>query len=275
MTMDWIQLGPLKPVLAACVLPPVPFLVLAMFGAWRARAGRRSGTTIVFLACAGIWLSCCDAVADGLGSLLPERPPALTAGDRADLAARAARGESMAIVVLGGGLDQDAPEYGRGSPGALSLERIRYGAWLSRRTNIPLAVSGGTGWAGDRSTPEADVLGDIAAEEFQRAPRWREGTSRDTHQNAVNTIALLAPQGVRELVVVTHAWHMPRALREFRTAAAAAAAGASGATPIAIRAAPMGTAPSERPILQWMPSGSGAMRVRTILREVLAASVMH
>jgi len=278
MTNDWIDLlGALKPLLAACALPPVPFLLLALFGVRHARAGRRSGTTIVAFACAGVWLACCNAVADRLGPLLLDPPPALTAGDRADLAARSARGESIAIVVLGGGLDQEAPEYGRPAPGDFSLERIRYGTWLSRQTNIPLAVSGGTGWSDDPSNPpaaEAEVLGDIAAEELQCAPRWRESTSRSTRENALKTIALLAPQGVRELVVVTHAWHMPRALREFRAAAARAAA-ASGVAAITIRAAPMGAAPAERALLRWMPSSTGAVRVRALLREALAALFAH
>ena len=279
MTDPWIAgVGALKPLLAACALPPVPFLLLALFGVRRARAGRRSGTTLVVIACAGVWLACCNAVADRLEPLLLDVPAALTAGDRAQLAARAARGEAMAIVVLGGGIDRMAPEYGRPSLGAEALQRLRYATWLSRQTRIPLAVSGGIGWAGSRpegamSFNEADVMGAIAAEDFQCAPRWRESASRDTRENAVDTLALLAPQGVREIVVVTHAWHMPRAMREFRAAAARAASAAPpGAGPIVIRAAPMGsTGPDDRAILDWMPSGSGAQRVRALLRDALAA----
>jgi len=117
-------------------------------------------------------------------------------------------------------------------------------------------------------------MGDIAAEDFQRAPRWRERDSRDTRENAVNTVALLAPQGVREIVVVTHGWHMPRALREFRAAARARAA--AGAGPIAIRAAPIsGAGPADRAILDWMPSGVGALRVRVVLHEALAVPFAH
>jgi uncharacterized SAM-binding protein YcdF (DUF218 family) len=280
MTDTWIALlGAIKPLAAACALPPVPFLLLALLGAHRARAGRRSGTAIVALACAGIWLASCNGVADRIGPWLLDIPPALAPGDRAALAARAAAGEPIAIVVLGGGLDRAAPEYGRAVLGHPALERLRYGAWLSRQTGIPLAVSGGVDWAGTdggatRPPIEADVMGDIAAEDFQRAPRWRERDSRDTRENAVNTVALLAPQGVREIVVVTQGWHMPRALREFRAAARARAA--PGAAPIAIRAAPMGGAgPADRAVLDWMPSGTGALRVRAVLREVLAAPFAH
>jgi uncharacterized SAM-binding protein YcdF (DUF218 family) len=276
MTDTWIALaGALKPLATACALPPVPFLLLALVGVRGARAGRRWGTAIVLLACAGVWLGSCNGVADRIGPLLLDIPPALAPGDRAALAARAAAGESIAIVVLGGGLNRTAPEYGRPDLGEPALERLRYGTWLSRQTGIPLAVSGGTGWAGAGGTSppsEADVMGDIAAQDFQRPPRWRERDSRDTHENAVNTVTLLAPQGVREIVVVTHGWHMPRALREFRAAAAARA----GAAPMAIRGAPMGGAgPADRAVLDWMPSGTGALRVRAVLREALAAPFAH
>jgi uncharacterized SAM-binding protein YcdF (DUF218 family) len=190
------------------------------------------------------------------------------------------RGEQAAIVILGGGLDAMAPEYGRPIPLATALERVRYGVWLSRATGIPLAISGGTGWASpqalsDGAPPrsEADVMGDIATTEFGCAVRWRESTSRDTRENARNTIALLAPQGIRTLVIVTHGWHMPRAVREFRAAAAQAAslqrAGASG-SPIRIVAAPLGLASAElTPPLAWMPTGEGYARVRQVLREAL------
>jgi uncharacterized SAM-binding protein YcdF (DUF218 family) len=218
-------------------------------------------------------------MATWLEHALLSEPPALTAADRAALKAEAAGGRSMAIVVLGGGLDREAPEYGSPGLGAGPLERLRYGAWLSRATGIPLAVSGGAGWGGPRDEAgaapvpaEADIMAGIAAEDFGRPLRWREAASRDTRENAANTVALLAPQGVREIVVVTHGWHMPRALRDFR---AAAAARASASTPaLAIRAAPMGLAPpAERLLLDWMPSGTGALRVRVVLREVLASLI--
>jgi uncharacterized SAM-binding protein YcdF (DUF218 family) len=279
MIEQWLVAGALlRPVLAACALPPVPFLVLACLGAWQVRARSRVGLVLVALACAGIWLAGCNGMATWLEHALLPEPPALTAADRAALKASAAGGRPMAIVVLGGGLDREAPEYGGPGPSAAALERLRYGAWLSRSTDIPLAVSGGTGWAGPqdegsgaaRVPAEADIMAGIAAEDFGRPLRWRETASRDTRENAGYTVALLAPQGVREIVVVTHGWHMPRALRDFR---AAAAADASASVPaMAIRPAPMGLAPpSERPLLDWMPSGTGAMRVRVVLREALAS----
>jgi uncharacterized SAM-binding protein YcdF (DUF218 family) len=278
MTEQWLVAGALmRPALAAVALPPVPFLALACFGAWRARTQPRAGGALVAIACLGIWLANCNGTATWLEGAFLHEPPALTPADRAALKAEAAGGRPMAIVVLGGGLEREAPEYGTIGLNAPALERLRYGAWLSRATGIPLMVSGGTGWAGQAEDAsgapmpaEADVMGAIAAEDFGRPLRWKESASRDTRENAAFTVAMLAPQGVRELIVVTHGWHMPRALYDFQ-AAAVAHAGAS--TPaMAIRPAPMGlAAPSERALLNWMPSGTGGLRVRVVLREVLAS----
>jgi len=282
MTETWpAALETLKAALGACALPPVPLLLLALFGAWRAHTGRRSGVTLVALACTGLWLASCNGMADRLERMLLAEPPALNATDRDALRRDAEGGRVIAIVVLGGGLDREAPEYGGAGLPFLPLERLRYGAWLSRETGIPLAVSGGVGWAspqptgaGVRLPAEADVMADIAARDFGRPPRWREGASRDTHENAANSIALLAPQGVQEIVLVTHAWHMPRALRQFRAAAAARVP--AGGSPLVIRPAPMGfAAPADRPLLDWLPSGTGALRVRAVLREALASLVGH
>jgi uncharacterized SAM-binding protein YcdF (DUF218 family) len=277
MTEQWLVAGAmLRPVLAACALPPVPFLVLACVGAWQVRTRPRLGFAFVGAACVGIWLASCNGMATWLEHTVIHEEPALTAADRAALKAQAASGRSMAIVVLGGGLDRVAPEYGLSGLSAAPLERLRYGAWLSRATDIPLAVSGGSGWAGPqnddarRVPSEADVMGAIAAEDFGRPLRWREPASRDTRENARLTISLLAPQGVQEIVLVTHGWHMPRALRAFREAAAAHAS--TDVPALAIRAAPMGLAPpASRPLLDWMPSGTGAYRVYVVLREALAS----
>jgi uncharacterized SAM-binding protein YcdF (DUF218 family) len=43
-----------------------------------------------------------------------------------------------------------------------------------------------------------------------------EGTSRDTWENAVNTRALVTPAPGERWLLVTSAWHMPRAIGCFR-----------------------------------------------------------
>src|SRR5262244_1611013 len=49
---------------------------------------------------------------------------------------------AQAIVILGGGLRIDAPEYGGDTLGRLTLERTRYGARLARQSGLPVMVLG-------------------------------------------------------------------------------------------------------------------------------------
>ena len=272
MIADWMTssgLGALKPVLAALVLPPAPFLVLALAGAGVARARPRTGRWLVAIACIGVWLSGCAGAARWVEQTWLDEPAALDAGRRAGLKAQADAGEALAIVVLGGGMERDASEYDRADLASASLARLRYAVWLSRQTGIAVAASGGQGWGSSEPgiAPEAARMADIARAEFGTPLRWAETASRDTHENATNTLALLRAAGVRHIVLVTHGWHMPRALREFRAAAAAGAASAS----LVVTPATMGQAnPADTPLTRWMPSGSGMLRMHEVLHEVLA-----
>lgn len=280
MIADWLAssgLGAAKPVLAALVLPPSPLLALAFAGALLARSRPRTGRSLAALACVGAWLASCTGAAHWAETHWLDEPPALDAGRRAALRARAAAGEPIAIVVLGGGLSSGpAPEYGQYNLDNASLGRLRYAVWLGRQTGLPIAASGGRGWStpDPAAPPEAARMAEIAQAEWGVPLRWTETASHDTHENAVDTLALLRPAGIRELVVVTHGLHMPRALREFR-AAAAASAGAAGsagsAAPVAITAAPMGQAARQGfYLLDWFPSGQGALRMHEVLHEVAA-----
>ncbi|HEX7638806.1 MAG TPA: YdcF family protein, partial [Burkholderiaceae bacterium] len=170
-------------------------------------------------------------------------------------------------VVLGGGIDRAPADDPGAALNPTPLARLRYGVWLARQTGLPLAASGGTGWAATDQPAEATVMAEVAGTEFGQPMRWIEPRSRDTHENAFDTVALLAPAGVKTIVVVTNGWHMPRALHEFRAAAAAHPG-------LRIVPAPMGQGfPATRGLLRWMPSGTGAHRLYQVLREALADHV--
>ena len=276
MIADWLTssgLGVLKPLLSALLLPPVPFIVLALAGAGVTRARPRLARWLVGTACIGLWLSSCIGVARWIEESWLDEPASLSAGERGSLRARAATGAPLAIVVLGGGIDQPAPEYD-GSPnlGKEAYERLRYAVWLSRQTGIPILASGGRGWAASSvsSPSEAERTAEVAKTELGMPLRWTETNSRDTHENAVNAVAMLQAAGIREIVLVTHGWHMRRALHEFRAAAASASA------PIRITPATMGQAyPGTSPLFRWMPSDAGFQRTRLAWHEVLGAFVDH
>ena len=170
------------------------------------------------------------------------------------------------IVVLGMGRESFAPEYGAANLSGGSVERLRYGLWLAKETHLPVAFSGGVGWADrTRGAAEGVVAATIAAQEFSIPLRWVESGSRDTRENAQRTIELLRNQGITHIVLVTHGWHMKRALLEFNRA--------SGGQ-IKIEPAPMGLAKRlENPIQAWMPTTDGILRVRNAVREMIALVV--
>jgi uncharacterized SAM-binding protein YcdF (DUF218 family) len=250
-----------KPVLTALLLPPVPLLLLALLGARTILWRRGLGWLLVLLSVLGLWFSACGAVGEWLQQSLLS-PPAALSGDRVIELRRAAAKPGVAIVVLGGGREARAPEYGVASLSPLALERLRYGLWLSRETGAPVMYSGGLGHAAEPGATEAEVAGAIAAREFMRPLRWTESRARDTRENAQFSTAMLADQGVTQLVLVTHGWHMPRALRAFRDAAQ------HNGVKWEVVAAPMGLSQRvERPALRWIPSSEGFLLVRAVLRE--------
>lgn len=248
-----------KPVLTALVLPPVPLLLMLLVGARLMLPRRGLGWLVILSSLALLWLSACAGSAQ-LISRFMLHPPGATSTDRIKELKALPRGP-VAIVVLGGGVEPFAPEYGVSSLHHTSLERLRYGIWLSRQTGLPLAFSGGVGWGQRDAKPEARVASQIAAAEFGQPLKWIEEISRDTRGNAIRTVALLKPAGIRHVVLVTHGWHMPRAMRSFEMAAAG---------DMRIEPAPMGLAQdTDLAILTWIPSSTGQSAVRTMLREVL------
>ena len=127
----------------------------------------------------------------------------------------------VAIVVLGGGREAMAPEYGMANLNHLSLQRLHYGVWLSRQTGAPMLFSGGIGHADSVGVTEAEIAARIADKDYGRPLTWTETESRDTRENAVRSVAMLKSAGITDLVLVSHGFHMPRAIRAFETRSAA------------------------------------------------------
>jgi len=123
---------------------------------------------------------------------------------------------AQAIVVLTSGLRRDAPEYGGDTLNERSLVRLRYGVTLARRLELPVLISGGVPHKASRA--EADVMVAIAEKEFRAPVRWQENRSRDTADNASMSAQILKPAGIRRIVLVTQAFHMPRARQLFEAA---------------------------------------------------------
>ncbi len=263
-----------KPALTALVLPPVPLLLALLLGARLMLRRRGWGWFIVLASVGGLWLTACSGFARVIEPLLltaspplrPERIAELRAAGKSAGVDKRSGNSRVAIVVLGGGVEPYAPEYGTSNLSSYSLESLRYGLWLGRETGWPVAFSGGIGWGNRPGTAEADVAARIAIQEYGRPLRWAESESRDTRENAGRSVALMREAGVQHILLVTRGWHMQRAMRLFEEAARSDG--------MRIEAAPMGlAAPIEIPVLAWMPSSAGFERVRLVLREWLGRTL--
>jgi len=197
----------LKKTLAALILPPAGPLLLVLFGLWLSRAGRNrrrqyGGVVLATLGLLSLMLLSLPIVGDALMAPLESNPPISAAQLQ----------RVQAIVILGGGSYHAAPEYGGDTVGYTTLERIRYGARLARESRLPLLVTGGAPFGG---RPEAESMREALEADFGVKVRWVEAASRDTAENAGLSAPLLKAAGITRIALVSHAWHLPRAIPLF------------------------------------------------------------
>jgi len=189
------------------ILPPGSLILLLLLGLmwWRRPL---LGRGLVFVSTMTLLLLSLPIVSGKLMQGL-EPYPAL-ANDRL------ATIDADAIVVLSGDRDSNAPEFGTGTIGALTLQRVRYASWLQQRTGLPLIVSGGR-LPGD-NTSVAELMRRVLEDELGAEVSVLEDRSRNTRENARFTAELLQPKGKQKILLVSHAWHLPRAVAAFEEA---------------------------------------------------------
>lgn len=185
----------IKKILSALALPPLMPLVCIAAGLLLAKRRPRLGRGIAWSGLALIWFASTPAILDLLVKPLED----VSVLDERDLA------RAQAIVILGAGYHRSMPEYGGGpGPNRLALERLRFGARLAHFSGLPVMVSG-----------EAGVMAESLYTDFGLAPRWLEGDSLDTADNARFSARILKEEGIRRIALVTHAAHMRRSVGEF------------------------------------------------------------
>lgn len=200
-------------ILKTLVLPPASFFVLFFAGwlltKWRPRLGRGFLWSLLAI----VYLATTPFVAGELmAPLQPYGPVDLNNFDP----------DVGAIVVLSAGVYHSPPEYqqpgkspqGIDTAGSLTLQRVQYAAFLSRASGIPILVSGGpTGTTPERTIADAMKL--TLEQDFGVPVRWVEGRAESTRSNAEYSSAMLRAEGIDRIYLVTHAWHMPRAMIAF------------------------------------------------------------
>jgi uncharacterized SAM-binding protein YcdF (DUF218 family) len=190
------------------LLPPAGLFLLALLG-WLLRLRwRRTGNAVIAVAVVLVTALTTPIGARSVGAPLERRTTAL-------VAPRDAR--AQAIVILAAGRVEHAPEYGdRDIPDYVALGRLRYGARLQHETGLPILVSGGEPLG--RRPAEAELMAGALAEDFRTPVRWIEPRSRNTAENATMSADMLRQDGVRRVLLVTDAMHMPRAAAQFTRA---------------------------------------------------------
>jgi uncharacterized SAM-binding protein YcdF (DUF218 family) len=124
------------------------------------------------------------------------------------------------IIVLGGALDQDMT-LARKQPTLTALAaRLTTGVALARRfPQARLIFTGGAGGLSADEPPEAYGVRDLWLSLGVPEQRMSfESKSRNTWENAINTRALINPKPDETWLLVTSAWHVPRAVGIFRRA---------------------------------------------------------
>lgn len=184
------------------MLPPLILLVLTLAGGlWSTLSkGRRAGG-LVAVACAASLLFLSTPLCAGLLTVALERCLLPSEASVTDAGAIIVLGAEMANSVTG-------PDIG-----PLTLERLRAGAAVHRRTDLPILVTGGPLAPG--APPIAEMMAASLATDFHVPARWVEPRARDTRENAMLSAAMLRQSGIHSAVVVSHGWHLLRARAAF------------------------------------------------------------
>jgi uncharacterized SAM-binding protein YcdF (DUF218 family) len=168
-----------------------------------------------------------------------------------------------AIVVLGGDIGLPlTPRINSEIGGNRALHAFRL--FTANRSKL-IIISGGNVFPQNGIEPEAYYTSELLKEwGIPSEAILIEGRSRNTYENAIETKKLLQARQIDKILLVTSAFHMPRALATFRTAE--------------INAIPSPSSYSivnySRPrILEWIPSLGNLGRMQAVIHEKLGILV--
>ncbi len=101
-----------------------------------------------------------------------------------------------AIVILSADGIQVPGKEDDLEPGLLTLERLRAGAALQRKTKLPVLVTGGRF---ETKTSLASMMAHSLQNDFGVPVKWEEGSSRDTWENATKSAVILKAAGIKRI----------------------------------------------------------------------------
>ena len=227
------------------LLPPLNVLLLGVVGLLLLKRRPRVGKLLIGMALGLLYfLSTTYFAAQALKFI---EPPALQDPSSRD--------KAQAIVVLGVGTYFQAPDYGSDTVNRLGLERLRYAARLYRATAKPILVSGGKPQGSTIS--EAAQMKSALVNEFKIPVTWEEPASQTTFESATDCRSVLKAVGINRIYLVTHAWHMRRAVLAFEAAGFSVIPAPTGFT----------TLPQD-PLELYLPNPQGLFESYLFIHEV-------
>lgn len=200
--MEWLE--PFRLTLKALLLPPGGIIILLLLGFWF--RNYFVGKFLVAVSTILLYLLSTPAVTYWIAGHV-ETTQAMPADEIKRIG-------SQALLVLSASADLENPEIGgRDRPSGIGLQRLNYALQLHRQTGLPVIVSGG------KLTSESPPLAAIYA-------KWLndqgvetlalETASANSWENIGFSKPILEELDVYRVAIVTHAYHMPRAMQAAR-----------------------------------------------------------
>lgn len=188
----------------SALMPPLCLLIATPVGVIIAFWWRRTGLAIALISSLLLYACCTRFVSERLLTLVENQVPPASAAALAD---------AQAVVVLSGDVYYGERGVAPDDVGPSTLERLRLAASLHRTHPLPILVTGGKDDRSDETS--AALMAHALEQDYGIKPRWIEDKSRNTFENGSYSATILKANSITRVIVVTDAWHMPRALWAF------------------------------------------------------------
>jgi len=231
-------------------LYPLGFaIILGIFAAFLLSFGRKKVAVLSILASISVlWVCATPAFSNYLlDSLEQKYPPVMLENlPKVD-----------AIVILGGAVGGIAYKDNLLNLD-MSVDRVFYGMELYKKEKAPKIILSGGSILGEIS--EAEMMANLLQKfKVDENDILLETDSRNTHENAINTLEITQQHNINQVILVTSAFHMRRALATFRS--------------LGIDAVPAATdynvQYSEFRILNWLPDALYLHRTTYSFKEYM------
>lgn len=188
----------------SALMPPMCFLIATPVGIVIGYWWRRTGFAVALLSSLLLFACCTPFVAERLLVAVERVAPPPTSAQLAT---------AQAIAVLSGDVYRGKPGGVPDDIGLLTLDRLRIAAGLYRTRPLPVLVTGSVD--GNDAESTAALMARAFEQDYGIKPDWLEERATNTFENGAYSAAIFKANNIVRVIVVTEAWHMPRALWSF------------------------------------------------------------